>query len=324
MLRLEAEGEVLLIGDAALADDGAVEEVARVELDPGLVRPDLHDPPALRLLDMSREGEHPASAPQHEVVVVAALDPADPLADRVGRGEVERRSGHGHDLARRDEVGGRIHGGDRVGFDLEHMAEDVAPALALEVPIGVVGQVDDGRLVGRGLVADLELVRVGQRVNDRDGEVPGEALLLVLTEIAQPDAGAVLRLDGLAGPDNLVEALDPAMEGVRVVVRGQLVFDPVQRESRLADAVPVAADDGPEIGVRAEIALEIVEPQIDVGQGAVPVGDLERNEDGPVGHDPGLEPVGVGQGEDLDGRAVGQPPEMLPFGFHRRRSFAGG
>ncbi len=104
----------------------------------------------------------------------------------------------------------------------------------------------------------------------------------------------------------------------------QAILDAVQVEPGLGDAVAVTADDGAEIRVRAEIAREAVEAEVDVGQDAVPVRHLQRHQDGAVGHDPGLEPGRVGQSEELDGRAVGEPPEVLSLGFHRRISLFSG
>ena len=118
MLRLEAEGEVLLIGLPALADDRPVQEVAGVELDAGLVRPDLQHAAALRILDPGRQGRRSAAASQDEVVVVAALDLGDPLADGVRRGEVEGRPGDRRDLARRDQFAAESTGVIRVGLEL--------------------------------------------------------------------------------------------------------------------------------------------------------------------------------------------------------------
>ena len=64
------------------------------------------------------------------------------------------------DLAGRDQrvVDRRVV----VGGDHQLVVEDRAVALAGEVEVAVVGQVDRRRLVGRGDVVDLQLVVVGR------------------------------------------------------------------------------------------------------------------------------------------------------------------
>ena len=74
-------------------------------------------------------------------------------ADRLGAGEVHRRALDRLELAQRDQ---RVV--DRqvaVGVERQLVVEHVARAGAGQVPVGVVGQVDDRRLVGRGRVLDL-------------------------------------------------------------------------------------------------------------------------------------------------------------------------
>ena len=46
-----------------------------------------------------------------------------------------------------------------------------------------MGQVDDGILVGRGLVLDDELVVIGKGVGDRDVHFAGEALFAIGRDI---------------------------------------------------------------------------------------------------------------------------------------------
>ena len=110
------------------------------------------------------------------VVAFAELDllivGIDARADGGGLGEIERRAGDGLQFAGGDQVG--VHGGEAVGIDHDFVAQDVAFALAGEVEVGVVGQVDDGRLVGGGGVVDLELVLRGERVDHLRVRVPGK------------------------------------------------------------------------------------------------------------------------------------------------------
>ena len=162
-------------------------------------------------------------AVEHEVVVVAAAEDdllragvADPLADRVRRREVERRAGHRRDLAGRDR--GRVDRRVVGGHQLQLVVVGAAGALAGEVEVGVVGQVDDRRRVGRRVVVDPQLVVVGQGVGDLDLERAGVALLAVRAGVAEPQADAVAVGDLARPPRRLVEALLAAVQVVGAVV----------------------------------------------------------------------------------------------------------
>ena len=106
---------------------------------------------------------------EHPVVVVALAELellvvlVDAGADGGGLAEVKRRAVHGRQFAGRDQ--GAVHRGVSVGGDHDDVAEDVA--FAGEIEIGVLGQVDDGVLVGGGGVFEAQRVVVGQRVERR-------------------------------------------------------------------------------------------------------------------------------------------------------------
>src|SRR4051812_10670134 len=94
---------------AALALDRAVEEIARVELDPGLRRRDFHCPAALRIGEARGELEASAFAIQHEVMVVALAERElrvlviDARADCRSLAEIEGGALNGRELARRNQ-----------------------------------------------------------------------------------------------------------------------------------------------------------------------------------------------------------------------------
>src|SRR4029077_3322872 len=127
-----------------------------------------------------------------------------------------------------------------VRVDLDELAVRRARerALARQVEVAVVGQVDDrvevARLVGRHVVQP-QLVpvvqRVGQHHLDR-GRVAGAAVraaggsgrgALVAVRAVQGElhAHGAVTADRLAGPDVITETDDPAVQGVRPVVDGQ-------------------------------------------------------------------------------------------------------
>src|SRR6266511_3423069 len=151
VLGLQGQAVALPVGPAAGADQGPVQEVAGVELDARLVSEDLQDAPASRVRQPCGQLQPGAVAVEHPVVVVAAADEelrvaaADARADPGGVGEVQRRAGHRGDHAGGDQ--GRVDRGVVAGPQQQLVVVDVAGALTGQVPVGVVGEVDDGRRV---------------------------------------------------------------------------------------------------------------------------------------------------------------------------------
>src|SRR6185295_5864885 len=102
---LEAQSRPVLVHDAALALDRAVQEIPAVELHAGLRGQDLHRAPRPGVGQTSGPPQSLARAREHEVVVVAAaalellVVLADAGADGGGLPEVEGRSAHRRELS---------------------------------------------------------------------------------------------------------------------------------------------------------------------------------------------------------------------------------
>ena len=106
MLGFEAEAGVRAVHGAALARQGAIEEVAGVELDAGLVGGHFHGAARGGRVHGSG-GLLPGGGVQNPVVVVAAGHLRHALADGVGRGKVEGRTRHRPHFPGRNQA--RIH-----------------------------------------------------------------------------------------------------------------------------------------------------------------------------------------------------------------------
>ncbi len=61
-------------------------------------------------------------------------------------------------------------------IDVEDVAEDVVPAVAVKVEVGVLRQVDRGGLIGGGLDDQLQSVVIREAVGGRNIQIAGEAL----------------------------------------------------------------------------------------------------------------------------------------------------
>src|SRR5690606_19907823 len=74
-------------------------------------------------------------------------------------GEIEGGAGYRPDFTGRDQT--LINWGEMIGGQHQLVIEDVALTGPGQVEVGVVGQVDDGILIGAGGVVDFEGVVVG-------------------------------------------------------------------------------------------------------------------------------------------------------------------
>ena len=247
-------------------------------------------------------GTDASSGAEAEVVVVAAGDLGDVVADVVSGGEVEGGVGDGADLAGGDES--FVDGGVGVGVEGEEVVEDGAVAGAGEVEVGVVGKVDGGGLVGGSAVVDAEAAVLEEGVGDGALEVPGKPWSPSgeVRDISRTSPS--VEAEWLGGPEVLVEADGAAVEGIGAVVSGEGVGVAVEGEGGTADAVGDAADGGAEVGVGSEVGFEGGEGEVDVGAVAFAVGGVDL-EDVPaeVGELEG-DADGV-EGEGGDGAAVG-------------------
>src|SRR5262245_18294490 len=115
----------------------------------------------------------------------------DARANRRGSGKVHWRPLHTAQLARGYE---RL--ADRretIGDDYHFVLEDVG--VCTEIEIGMVGQIHDGLFGGRGGVVDLQLIVIGQRVNNRHSQCARVAFLAVSAEIIQLESNTLLSTD---------------------------------------------------------------------------------------------------------------------------------
>jgi hypothetical protein len=265
-----------------------------------------------------------AAAVQDPAVVVAAGDGqllvvgVDALPERAGGAEVERRPGdRGGSAGKRPQfaVDRQVGGGDQG----ELMVEDGLGALAGQVEIGVVGQVDHGRGAGGGAVVDAQ-PPVREAVAHRGPQRPGEALVAVGADQGELDAAAAGYPDRLGRPQSGVESLVAAVQGVgaRGVAERNLVGAAVQGEAAVGYPVAEAADGGPEEGGPfPDVALEFRVAQCDVHRSRrAPVrgGEVQGLQDGAVLQDAGGGSGAVGEGPPVDRGAVREGAEAFAYG----------
>src|SRR4029077_20021677 len=102
---------------------------------------------------------------------------------------------------------------------------------------------DDGRLVGRRLVVDRELVAIGQRVGDAYRQSAGIAFFAISADVGE---GHAVR-QRLSTPDDAVEAFRAAMQMVGAIVGRQPERLSIESGARLGDPVRESPDHGAEV-----------------------------------------------------------------------------
>src|SRR2546429_527392 len=120
----------------------------------------------------------------------------------------------------------------------------------------MVGQVDDGGLVGGRRIIDFQFIRIRQRINHPHVQIPGEPLFPVLAQISQLKRLAVFGGNFFCRPNGFVEALGSAVKRVFAIIFRKRVRLAVQRELRVPDAVSIAADERAEITLVVHVAVQ--------------------------------------------------------------------
>ena len=115
------------------------------------------------------------------------------------------------------------------------MSQDVA--LAGEIEVGVLRQVEDGGLVGGGGEIKTQAMIVGQGINGFDTEVARVAFFAVLAQVIQGQGRRGRRAGLRRLPNLLVETLESAMEGVGAIIGRQRISDALQLKGGLGDAI---------------------------------------------------------------------------------------
>ena len=252
---------------------------------------------------------------ENEVVVVSARiaftrrQLGEVLADRLHDGEVERGVGHRRNLAGRDER--RVDGRVTLRGNLQHVPEDVARAVTGEVPVGVVREVDHRRRISGGRHVHHQLVHLVERVDDLGVDIARIAFFAVLRAVREGHRRTAGGHHRVAAPHNLVEALDAAVQMVGAVIGGNGVLLAIDGELAAGDAIGAAANGAAEVLRALDIVLRAGSTEHDIGESAGGVGDLERNQDGPVVGDLRLHALAVAKSPEVNGLTADLAPILL-------------
>src|SRR5262249_4201257 len=153
-----------------------------------------------------------------------------------------------------------VHRSEAIGIDLHDVPQNVTPTAQVE--IGMLSQINDRVLVGRGAVLKLQGIVFAQGVDCRDRQVSGVPLLPIVAQISQCQLWPQLSDLGLSHfTYDFVEPYLAPMQAVRSIVGGEAISNAIQRESAVRDAIAVAPDQGAEVRAVLEITCERVVTQ---------------------------------------------------------------
>ena len=154
------------------------------------------------------------------------------------------------------------------------MREDVAAALAVEIEIGVVGQVDYCRSIAAGGQGESQVVLLAPFIAGHCLQCSRVAHLPVL--------GIVKELNGIpvdsALPDLVLKALRTAVKMVRTVVHGQGVLLAVKGEFAQGNPVGISSRHFSRARAVSEITHRVRVAQNHVGEVPLPVRDADGND----------------------------------------------
>ena len=212
----------------------------------------------------------------------------DPRTHRCRSPEIHRRPRDRPDFACCDES--RIDGGEPVRVQHHLVREYVAVSRTGKVEIGMMREVQHGRLVCRCGVVDPQFIRIGERVHNAGFQIPRIPFLPVVAQVGERKHG--LRCGGgfIDVPDHLVKPFQPPVERVGAVIDVKRILFPVQREPGFADPVPVPSHDCSEIRFPCQVRRERIVPEDDVARLLRSVGDGERDDDAAVIRDARFHP----------------------------------
>ena len=161
------------------------------------------------------------------------------------------------------------------------MVQDGPGSISREVEETVMGKVAQGGGIRHRLVFHLEGFLRRKGVAQFDVQIAGPAFCPV--RIFKQELYGV-RTHFPHGPRHPVDAREPAVQGIAVVVGAEPVLPAVQGESRSADAVGHTTDGSAEKALPGAVLIfpEAGIAYDDIGHGAVLSGDLQRKDSGAV------------------------------------------
>ena len=275
MLALDGYCIIVVLDMPALACRAALKPVSCINLYARLCGEDFQDTSAFRRIELGcRLDLARGVAVDHEAVVIALAVVQcreiglDFSPEGLAGNEVHRGACHRLGCSDRDE--GVICREIFRGIEFENVVQDGAGAFSIEIEIGVVGEVHNGRGVSLGRECEGEFILLRPLIMGHGLEIARIAGLSVLREIEKFHCIALYP----AVPYLVLEPFRSAVEMVAGIVYREAVFIAVQNEMAFGNAVGISSRAFSRARAVCEIGHRIVIADNDIGEIAV----LVRND----------------------------------------------
>ena len=290
MLGFQAECCAVGVFLTALSCSGTG-EIGGIELYTGLIGEDGHDDPGLVAHGHCRRRSADNII---RVVTTAALHTGllgvDPISDGVHGAEVHGSTFYGNNVT--GGQAGFVSQMEGLCMDLHPVSVDAAGAVAVEIEVAVVGQIQNGVLITFGLVTQLQSVALPGH-GDGYLQIAGIAFLPMGGQAGEHHGVTFLA----AAPYDPVKADLAAVDMVGAVVGAERIGLSVQIKRSAGNTIGKASNGGAKATVMGGVFIQGIVTEHHVHRLAIPV----RHEDGPDGH-------AVVQYLSLQTGAIGQSP----------------
>ena len=173
------------------------------------------------------------------------------------------------------------------------MVKHRAGSLAIQVPVRVMREVDDGRFVRRRRHTHAQFVGVRQRVDDRCINVSWVSLFAVHAAVREGDRWSIRRHGGTSGPHHFVEPFHSTMQVIDTVVGGQHIGVSINAEFASSNAICTATGGASEVLGTRHVVGGTGATEHHINELSLPVRHLESNHDGAVVRDVRHHPGGI-------------------------------
>src|ERR1700691_3199506 len=185
------------------------------------------------------------------------------------------------------------------------MPEDVAIALALQIEVRMIGQIQHSIFIGGRRILNAQGTAT-QGVSHSRRERARKTLLPILAHVGKFDS---IR-DLFRRPHHLVEAADATMKRVVAVILWNGIGMTVELEVAMRDAICVAADDASEMRSLRYVLLDRIDTQNHIVELSLSIGRAQRNNDPSVSDDADFD-LAIRQRVEIDSSSLRCTPKRL-------------
>ena len=278
MLGFQTNSSTLLISNTLLTLQSTIQEITGINLNTRLIGIEFQSTSGNRISQFTSQFfgtlgiQHPVMVVTItffqliEIVVVDTFANAGRFAEIHGR-SFYRSNFTGSD---KDIIYRSISISIQIQFVIEH-----ALSIATEVKVRVIGQIDNGRLVGGCFVSDNQRVAIGKSVSSFHFQFAGETHFAIGRSVANHQL-LIAQLFNIEHA--ILITFYTTVQTIGTIVHRNLIINAINRELTFIDTIAITTDQSTEVAGIIQIRLNIIETQHDVGKLAILIGRCDRND----------------------------------------------